>query len=327
MSTVLTVILNYKTADMTLDAARAAARAMRGIDGAITIVDNDSGDGSYEKMCAAIEVCDWSEGTPIRVLDAGRNGGFGAGNNFGILAGLPDGSAPDYVYLLNSDAFPDEGAIHALRDYLDRNADASLVGSYLRYEDGTDHVSSFRFPTIWSEFVESAKTGLITRLFGRHTIWMPIPDASGPVDWLAGASMMARQSTLDEIGLFDETFFLYFEETELFYRAKQAGHLAHFVRESRVMHKSGVSTGMDVWDRVPAYWYNSRWYYFSKCRGRAYAVSATGFRLLGSLVWQLRRLIQGKPRIDPHRFFRDLVRHDLAAMVKPVPASTFPRKA
>ncbi|MCB1344260.1 MAG: glycosyltransferase family 2 protein, partial [Rhodobacteraceae bacterium] len=78
MSTVLCVILNWRTAEMSLKAARAAMVAMEGIDGAITLVDNDSQDGSYESMAEATR--DWPR---VRVLQSGRNGGYGAGNNCG----------------------------------------------------------------------------------------------------------------------------------------------------------------------------------------------------------------------------------------------------
>ena len=111
-ATVLTVILNWRSAEMTLDAAAAALRAMEGIAGAITIVDNDSGDGSEERLRAEVAARGWDR---VRVIQSGWNGGYGAGNNVGIRAGLPDGSAPDYVYTLNSDAFPAADAIRLLR--------------------------------------------------------------------------------------------------------------------------------------------------------------------------------------------------------------------
>ncbi|QLQ20402.1 MAG: hypothetical protein HZT43_20095 [Exiguobacterium profundum] len=73
--TVLTVILNWRTPDMTLRSAEAALRAMEGIDGAITIADNHSGDGSFERLSAEVARRGWDR---VRVLDSGHNGGFGA---------------------------------------------------------------------------------------------------------------------------------------------------------------------------------------------------------------------------------------------------------
>ena len=116
--TVLTIILNYKTAEMTLKSAAAARAAMEGIAGAITIVDNDSQDGSFETLSAHVRDQGWDADDRMQVLQSDRNGGFGAGNNVGIRAGLPGGARPDYVYILNSDAFPATDAIRALLDHL-----------------------------------------------------------------------------------------------------------------------------------------------------------------------------------------------------------------
>ena len=79
MPRLLTVILNWRTPDMTLQSAEAALKALDGIDGALVIVDNASGDGSFEAMSAAVTARGWDTGPQqVRVLQAGRNGGFGA---------------------------------------------------------------------------------------------------------------------------------------------------------------------------------------------------------------------------------------------------------
>ena len=319
MPRILTVVLNYKTADMTLQAARAAAAAMQGLKGEITIVDNDSGDGSFETLRKAIAGADWAHDVPVRVIQAGRNGGFGAGNNVGIRAGLSDGTAPDYVFILNSDAFPRVDAIRRLKDYLETHPAVGFAGSYIEGDDGHPHVSAFRFPGILSEIENAARTGPISRLLHNHTIHLGVPDETRRVDWLAGAAMMMRQSVLDEIGLFDETFFLYFEETDLSLRARRAGYETHYVRDSHVVHIGGVSTGMKVWKRLPGYWLDSRWHYYTKNHGRAYAVAATAARTLGWSVWQLRRRLQRRPDTDPAHYMRDLLGHHLRALFRPLP--------
>ncbi len=95
MARLLTVLLNWRTADMTLRAAEAALAALQGIDGALVIVDNDSGDGSFETLCREADRRGWTTGPQaVRVLQSGRNGGFGAGNNHGIRAGLPMARSP-----------------------------------------------------------------------------------------------------------------------------------------------------------------------------------------------------------------------------------------
>lgn len=307
MSTVLTVVLNWRTAEMTLRAVAAADRAMAGIAGAITVVDNASGDGSEEAIRAGLAARGLDR---VRVIQAGRNGGFGAGNNVGIRAGLPDGTAPDYVYILNSDAFPAPDAIRILRDHLDAHPATGFAGSYIHGTDGAPHTTCFRYPSIASEFEGAAKTGPVTRLLARRVVPMAIPGAGVmPVDWLAGASLMMRRALLERIGLFDEGFFLYFEETDLCRRARAAGAGIDYVRASEVAHIGSASTGMKRWDRIPGFWLDSRWRYFVKAHGRGYALAATAANLAGQGVWRLRAAVSGAPRGTPARFARDLLSH------------------
>ena len=306
-ATLLTVILNWRTPEMTLKAARAAAREMAGIDGQIVIVDTDSGDGSCEAMQAGIADADWAQGC-VEVAQSGHNGGFGAGNNFGIRHGLAQRDF-DYVYILNSDAFPDAGSLAALMEHMAQTPTCGFAGSYIHGEDGVPHVTAFRFPSIGGELEGAARIGLISRALHRHIVPLPIPAETTRVDWLAGASLLMRREVLEQIGLFDETFFLYFEETDLCLRAQRAGWHTDYVRDSEVTHIGSVSTGMKTWQRMPQYWFDSRLYYFRKNHGRAYAALATVAHAIGSCLWKLRRLLGNKPKRDPDHFLRDLLTH------------------
>ena len=323
MASVLTIILNWRTAAMTLRAAETALAAMEGIEGAITIVDNDSGDGSFDILRAEVAARGWSR---VRVLQAGRNGGFGAGNNVGMRAGLPDGARPDYVYIQNSDAFPAPDAIKLLLDHLQAHPDVGFAGSYIHGPDGEPHTTCFRFPSVWSELEGSARTGPITRALRSHVVPLPIPSGTQRVDWLAGASLMMRQDVLDRIGLFDEGFFLYFEETDLCLRAARAGWPTDYVRRSEVSHIGSESTGMKRWSRVPGYWFDSRWRYFAKNHGRAHALAATLAHVAGGAIWRLRCALSGRDRADPPHFLRDLIAHTVRmGPRKPAPTPGAPR--
>ncbi len=326
MASVLTVILNWRTPEMTLQSASAARVAMAGVEGAIIIVDNDSGDGSFEVMSKAVAENGWDKATPpVRVVQSGHNGGFGAGNNFGMRAGLPDGTAPDYYFLLNSDAFPSEDAIRRLRDHLDAHPGAGFAGSLIHGPDGEPHLTAFRFPSVAGELEQAARLGPVSRLLKRWIVAMPMPAASQSVDWLAGASLMARREVLEQIGLFDETFFLYFEETDLCLRAARAGWTTDYVMESRVMHIGSASTGMKTWRRIPGFWLDSRHHYFAKNHGTATALAATLAHLTGGLIWRMRALIQSKDVIDPPHYLRDMAAHAVGKIFRPIrtrPATT-----
>lgn len=281
---------------------------MAGLEGAITVVDNDSGDGSEEYLRQAVADRGW--GNRVRIVQAGRNGGFGAGNNIGILAGLPDGGRPDYVYILNSDAFPAPDAIRILAEHLDHHPKVGLAGGYVHGLDGVPHQTLFRFPSIASEFEGAARTGPISRLLARHIVALPIPTAPVTrVDWSAGCSLMLRDRMLQEIGLFDESFFLYFEETELCLRAARAGWPTDYIRASEVAHVGSESTGMARWTRTPRYWFDSRQYYFHKVGGRMHGLLATLSHLAGGLVWRLRSALARRRTGDPPHFLRDMAAH------------------
>lgn len=308
---VLTIVLNYKTADMTLDAIQSARTAMQDIDGEIVVVDNDSQDGSFEKIAGYVAQEGWDR---TRVIRSPQNGGYGAGNNFGIRNGLSNGARPDFVYVLNSDAFPRPDAIRVLLDYLLSHPDVGFAGSYIHGDDGVHHTTTFRFPSVLSEIEGAIRFGPVTRLLAKHRVPVENLNETRQVDWLAGASLMMRQDVLDEIGLFDETFFLYFEETDLCLRANRAGHRVVYVRESVVMHIGSVTTGMKTWAQVPLYWFHSRFHYFSKNHGRAYAGVATLMHLIcGGLNWT-RCKLTGKPSGLPPAFLRTLALHDVKAL-------------
>ena len=317
--TLLTVILNWRTPDMTLRSVESALTALEGIDGALVVVDNDSGDGSYDRLTAEVTARGWDMGPQsVRVLQSGHNGGFGAGNNYGIRAGMPDGSKPDYVYILNSDAFPAPDAIRALLTHLETHPETGFAGSYIHGPEGEPHRTAFRFPSILGEFEQNIRFGPVSRLLKNHIVAQPLPTITTRVDWLAGASMMMRQSVLDQIGLFDETFFLYFEETDLCRRAARAGWPTDYVVESRVAHIGSVSTGMKTWTRIPRFWLDSRLHYYVKNHGPDYAFAATLATLAGGILWRARLLIQRKDRGDPPRYLRDMVAHGLSAMIRPI---------
>ncbi|MBV0892158.1 glycosyltransferase family 2 protein [Paracoccus sp. Z118] len=305
--TVHTIILNWRTADMTMRSLDHALAAMAGVDGMITVVDNDSGDGSFERLSEYAAPLD-----RVKVAQSGRNGGFGAGNNFAMFDALPDGRVPDYVYLLNSDAFPEPDAIRLLRDHLDTNAKVGLAGSRIVGTDGVLHETAFRFPSVASEFEGASKTGPVSKLLRRWIVAGPTPDVAGPVDWTCGASLMMRRAMLDRIGGFDETFFLYFEETDLCRRAAKAGWPTHYVPASVVAHVASGSTGLKDMARPPDYWFDSRQHYLRKSLGPVWATAANLAHIAGAALFRLRCRIERRQDGPATGHMRAIARHGFA---------------
>ena len=310
----LTVVVNYKTPEMTLNSIEAALRELKRVAGEwkLTTVDNDSQDGSFEKLrhaVAAHQKMNNSGWERVEVIASSHNGGYGAGNNVAIRRALHSDDPPEYIYVLNSDAFPAEHAITRLLDYLDSHPHVGIVGSYIHGDDGHPHTTAFRFPSIGSEFEGSVRLSLVSWLLKSYIVPIGVPECTSQVDWVAGASMMFRRRVIEDIGLFDETFFLYFEETDLCRRALLVGWPTVYVRESTVRHIGSATTGMKRWTKIPEYWFDSRRHYFVKNHGSAYFWMATSARLLGAGLWQLRRRIQGREDNGPPGQIGQLVRH------------------
>ncbi len=303
--TVVSVTVNYKTAQLTLRALEAALADMAPLGGRAIVVDNDSGDGSLATIRDAVRARGWAD--RVDVLAAPANLGFGAGNNIAFRHALSWETPPDYFYLLNPDALPDPGGVRALVDFMERTPDSGLAGSRVRHPSGELRISAFRFPSVLSELEAGVRVGLVTRLLDRWKVPAPPPESTSAVDWVSGASVMLRRAMLDEIGMFDENFFLYFEETDLSLRAMRGGWKTYYVLESGAEHIGQVSTGMkDVQKRRPKYWFESRAYYLQKNYGRAMRTAADVAFAGGFSVHELRKRL-GKPDDDPPHFFRDFL--------------------
>ena len=304
----LTVILNYKTPDMTLDSIEAALRELAPYpDARVAVVDNDSQDGSYEQLCNAVEERGYSD--RVSVVASEYNGGFAYGNNLAIREALAGEDLPEYVYLLNSDAFPDPRCISELVDFLDSHPEAGIAGSYVHGPEPVPHKTAFRFHTIWSELESTLGLGIVSRLLDRYLVAPALPTETRQVDWLAGASMLIRREALEEVGLLDDTFFLYFEETDFCHRARNAGWTTHYVVESSVTHVGSASTGMkDKSKPTPTYWFASRRHYFLKNYGRLYLWGANIAYVVGGTLRRIRWRTIGRPESDAKHHMRDFIR-------------------
>lgn len=319
---ILVVLLNYRTPQMTLRAAEAALADMAGTQALceLVVVDNASGDGSGEILQQAIRQKGWDAEGRVRFVQSPVNGGFGAGNNIGLGMQMSDGTAPDYFYLLNSDAFPDAGCLGTLLHHLEITAQAGFAGSHVRGEDNIAHTTAFRFPSVLGEFEGAARFGPITRMLKNAVVAPALPDDTTQVDWVAGASVLMRAAMLKQIGGFDETFFLYFEETDLCKRGADAGWQCWYVPAAKVVHIGSVSTGMKDWQRIPTYWYASRRHYFVKNHGRGYAAAAFAAKLAGGALHTVRCALSRRTPQDPPGFYRDLIRFGLGLPARPTPA-------
>lgn len=312
----LVVIVNYRTADLTIDCLRSLRDEVAGLAGAqVVVTDNASRDDSVARIADAIERNAWSSWVTLHPLE--HNGGFAYGNNAAIRPALELPDPPEYVLLLNPDTVIRPGAISTLLQFMESHPTVGIAGSRLEDPDGTPQPSAFRFPSIASEFEEGARIGWVSRLLASRRVAPPPPAEQCPAQWVAGASMMIRKAVFDAIGLLDERYFMYYEEVDFCRRAHDAGWPCWYVPQSRVVHLVGQSSGItDVkksQKRRPAYWFASRRRYFLTHCGRVATILADLMWAAGFAQWRLRQTLLRKPNGDPQRLLSDFIRHNFFA--------------
>jgi N-acetylglucosaminyl-diphospho-decaprenol L-rhamnosyltransferase len=306
----LVVVLNYRTAALTIDCLHSLSEEIRAIPGShVAVTDNASGDDSVEKIADAISANRWHDWVTLIPLE--RNGGFAFGNNAAIRPVLASTASCPYVLLLNPDTVIRPGAIKSLLDFMDDRPDVGIAGSRLEDLDTTAQQSAFRFPNVLGELEFGLRLGLMSKLLSRWAVVPQVADAPHQTDWVAGASMMIRREVFESIGLLDEHYFMYFEEVDFCLRAYRAGWTCWYVPQSHVVHFVGQSSGVTDTKRppkrMPTYWFDSRRRYFLKNHGWLYAVFADAAWLSGFTLWRWRRAIQRKPDTDPPKIWSDFL--------------------
>lgn len=306
---ILVVVVNYRTGALAVDCLASLADefatnpTMRAV-----VVDNASGDGSSETIAAAIAASGWSWAS---LVASPVNGGFAHGNNVALRAALAGSDPPELFWLLNPDTRVRPGAVAALTQFFKAKPEVGIAGTMIEEANGAPWPFAFRFPSILSEFERGIRLSLATRLLDRYRVLRRMGDEPAVVDWVSGASMVVRREVFEDIGLMDEAYFLYFEETDFCLAARRAGWSCWYVPNARIMHIAGQSTGVTATDsgrrRLPRYWFDSRRRYFTKNRGLAYA-AATDLAWLGAhLLWTGRRMLTFRADDDPDHLLRDFV--------------------
>jgi GT2 family glycosyltransferase len=234
MTDVSVVIVSYESRGL-LERCLAALAADEGRAAAIEVivVDQASQDGTADWLA--------SEHPEVRLVGLPDNVGFGAGNNRG--AELASGR---WLLLLNSDAFVRPGAVDELVRFAETRPAAGAVGPRLLWPDGRLQRSCRRFPTVFriaTEFLYLRKLAPRSRILNGFYCGEFAHDEPRRVDWLTGACLLVRRELFERLGGFDEAFFLYSEEVDLLYRARQLGAETWYDPAGAVVHEWGGTAG------------------------------------------------------------------------------------
>lgn len=265
-ATVDCVVVSYRSRDTLRACVEPLARMP---DVTVTVVDNDCPDGS------AATVAD----LPLRILRAGRNGGFASGCNLGAAGG----SAP-YVLLLNPDATIARAALDVLVAVLAAEPGIGLVGPRVVGDDGSLQRTQRSFPRLRSTWAQGL---FVHRLSGGarwsdEVVWDAAAyERPASPDWLSASCALVRRSALEAVEGLDAGFFLYCEDIDLCRRLRGAGHGIRFEPAATVRHRGGHSAPRA---RTQAIYARSRVRYARKHYRRAALPLEVAGIALGELV-------------------------------------------
>jgi len=245
------IIVNWNTKEYLLPCLKSIFKGGQGTGWEVIVVDNGTRDGSREEVKKVFP--------SARLIENEKNFGFAKAANQGLQK-----ASGRYALLLNPDTQVENGAIERLVSFMDAHSDVGVAGAQLLNADGTKQNSIANFPSLGTELLnKSLLRWLFPKKFpgkGRNYS-EPIE-----VDSVIGACMMVRRDTLDQVGLLDEDYFLFLEETDWCYRMKKAGWKIYHVPQAEIYHFQGKSAET-VKKRARVEFYRSRYHFFKKNRG------------------------------------------------------------
>ncbi len=197
----------------------------------VVVVDNGSTDGSQEMVASRFP--------QVQIIQNDRNVGLGRASNQGIEA-----TRAPFVLLLNNDTVVNGESLDRLIDWMAATPDAGAAGGTLLNSDGSFQAAYGKFPTLAEEFLIATGLG--------EMFWEGYPShrtgkGARKVDWLSSACLVLRRTALAQVGLLDEHYFIYGDETDLQYRLVKGGWSVYYLPQATTIHFGGRS--LDRWRR------------------------------------------------------------------------------
>lgn len=250
------ILVSYNTKDLTRDCLKSVFEKTVGVEFEVFVVDNASSDGS----CEMIE----QEFPQVKLIKSKENLGFGKANNIAIRQ-----SSAKYVFLLNADTVLLNNAVKIFFDFMEspENQNVGCCGGNLYNPDMCHQISYGKFPTVKRVAFTTIGLNYILKNYYNEftTSGKNERDELKEVEYIAGADMFLRKSILDEIGLFDEEFFMYSEESELSFRMNKNGYKSMIIPDAKIIHLCGFDKmSLDKFKLFK----EGELLFFSKCYGQ-----------------------------------------------------------
>jgi len=232
MADVSIIIVSWNTRDILRKCLASVYAETKDISFEVVIVDNASTDGSPEMVK--------SEFSKVILVENSENRGFAAANNQGINI-----ARGRYVLLLNSDTIVLDDAISKTVSFADICSEAAVLGCRVLNPDRSLQPTCFMFPSTLNMLLSSSylyKLFPRSKFFGRERMTWWHRDNVKEVDVVTGCFMIVRREAIEQVGVMDEQFFMYGEETDWCYRFKQAGWKVMFTPCAEIIHLGGQSS-------------------------------------------------------------------------------------
>lgn len=226
------VIVNWNTSEILADCLESLnVDTLADLKVEIIVVDNGSSDGSAEMVETRFR--------EVTLIRNRANRGFAAANNQGIEV-----AQGTYVLLLNSDTVVLDSVLPDSVKYMEEHQRVGCMGCRVLNADGTMQPTCFRFPSL--VYLMLYASGLLRvpwpRCLGYHLMRDWNRDSERDVEVVTGCFLLIRRATLAEVGVLDESFFFYGEETDLQVRVREAGWKVRFAPVGEIVHLGGAST-------------------------------------------------------------------------------------
>lgn len=256
-------IVNWNVSDLLEKCLSSIFKYPPNADFETIVVDNASSDNSVEMVRNRFP--------KVRLLENKKNMGFSAGNNRAVQE-----SSGEFILILNPDTEITKGSLDDLINFLETHPEAGIVAPKIINPDGSLQKSCMGFPTLGAMAMRQLFLELLWpgNPFTRTYLMSDFKyDRIREVDQPMGACLLVRRELFDEVGLFDEKSFMFFDEVDLCYRAKVHGWLIFFTPQPRIIHHGGSSIKKWGVFNLGRHWTRSRNHYFGKYYGKS-AVTA-----------------------------------------------------
>ena len=225
------IIINWNTREVLRECLASVVSNLAGLSAEVFVVDNASTDGSCEMVAECFP--------DVQLIRNDSNRGFAAANNQAIRI-----AKGRYLLLLNSDTVVLGDVLQRSLQYMEKHSYVGVLGCRVLNGDGTTQLTCSRFPTIVNLLLLCSSLWKLPwpRIFGRYQMRDWARDSERDVDTVTGCYMFARAKAVRDVGLLDESFFFYGEETDWCKRFWNAGWRLRFAPVGEITHYGSLSS-------------------------------------------------------------------------------------